>query len=79
VEWINDAVGKGAGLTSQLLTFARQQEPEVEDLDLNVLVRNTLGLLQRLLGARVKVVTSLEPARSPGSRGSPSQLRQVGS
>ena len=76
VEWINDAARKGAALTSQLLALARRQELNAERVELNTLTRDTLSLLGRLLGPRVKLVNRLEPMGAP-VRADRSQLEQV--
>ena len=59
---IQDAAGRGASLTSQLLAFSRQQMLNPSILDLNAIVSELWKMLPRLLGEDVKTVLSLDPA-----------------
>ena len=47
---IRKAAELAAGLTRQLLAFSRRTPPDVERLDVNVVLHELRGLLQRLLG-----------------------------
>jgi CheY-like chemotaxis protein len=58
---IQSASEKAAGLTSQLLAFARRQVVQPRVLDLNQLVVEIEKLLRRLLGEDIEFHTSLEP------------------
>ena len=53
----------------QLLAFGRRQVLDPEVLDLNEVVRRTDGLLQRLIGDNIELVTTL--ARAAGDRARP--------
>ena len=67
---------RAAGLTRQLLSFARKQPIEPRDLDLNTLVGNLGGLLRRLIGEQI----DFEVRPCPGDawvRADPGQLEQV--
>ncbi|MDX6487286.1 MAG: hypothetical protein QOF43_2439, partial [Gaiellaceae bacterium] len=70
------AADRGAGLTRQLLAFGRRQVLNPEVLDLNDVVRQTVRLLERVIGDNVQLETVL--AKSPvvvqADRG---QLEQV--
>jgi PAS domain S-box-containing protein len=44
---------RGASLTQRLLAFARQQDLQAEPVDLGVLIRGMIDLLERSLGPRV--------------------------
>jgi len=66
----------GADLTRQLLAFARRQPLGSQLVEVNQLIVETTGLLRRLLGARVELVTELDPDAG-GVRADPSQLQQV--
>jgi two-component system cell cycle sensor histidine kinase/response regulator CckA len=70
------AAGRAAGLTKQLLAFARKQILNPEVLDLNEVVEETAGLLERVIGDRVELVTTLaeQPVIVQADRG---QLGQV--
>ncbi|MCK9459410.1 MAG: ATP-binding protein [Proteobacteria bacterium] len=71
---------EAAQLTQQLLAFSRAQVLSVRPVDLNALVRETVGTLRTLLGERVDVALRLEAqdARGPLTvRADPGQLRQV--
>jgi two-component system cell cycle sensor histidine kinase/response regulator CckA len=56
------ASDRAAALTGQLLAFGRRQVMAPQALDLNVVVRETTGLLRRLLGDNVELVTTLTDA-----------------
>jgi signal transduction histidine kinase len=56
---IVQASGNAASLTSQLLAFARRQPLKPENIDLNELVASMRDLLDRTLGERVAVRTTL--------------------
>jgi len=49
----------GANLTQQLLAFGRRQTRSPEALDFNALVRETIQMLQRLLGDEIDLELSL--------------------
>ncbi|HET6796417.1 MAG TPA: ATP-binding protein [Gemmatimonadales bacterium] len=59
VEQIRKAADRGALLTRQLLSFGRHQALEPRAIDLNGVVTNMEGLMQRLIGADIKLVTEL--------------------
>lgn len=70
------AADRAAGLTKQLLAFARKQVLNPEVLDLNEVVEETDRLLARLIGDHVELVTELseQPVVVKADRG---QLQQV--
>ncbi|MEI8185786.1 MAG: ATP-binding protein [Chlorobiaceae bacterium] len=53
------SVLKSAGLVSQLLAFARRQPIELQVLDFNAAVSNTLSMLKRLLGENIELNCTL--------------------
>jgi two-component system cell cycle sensor histidine kinase/response regulator CckA len=59
LENIQNASERAAGLTSQLLAFARKQIIAPRVLSLNGLVQNVYGLLRRLIGEDIEIVTVL--------------------
>jgi PAS domain S-box-containing protein len=61
VEQIQLAAERAAGLTRQLLAFARREAAQPRVLDLNQVVANVLQLLRRTLGEHVELVTGLDP------------------
>ena len=65
VERIDAAGARGADLTRQLLAFSRRQVLRPEVVDVNTVVEEARGLLDRLLGADVEVVYELAPNLSP--------------
>lgn len=75
-ESIAATANRGAGLTRQLLSFARRQPSEPTTLDLNGIVRDLERTLGRLSGSTVECRTILEPDLWPtvADRG---QLEQV--
>lgn len=73
---IRDSALRGAALVRQLLAFGRQQMLRPRALAVNDAIASVSGLLQRLLGARVRLVVELE---QPGHcvLADPTQLDQV--
>ena len=59
---IRGAADRAAGLVRQLLTFGRRQPVKPEVVDLNEVVRETVGMLRRVIGSRVKVADDLSAA-----------------
>lgn len=59
VDTIQRAVDRGAGLTQQLLAFARQQPLAAEDLNINKLVQGFEPVLQRALNSSIELRTTL--------------------
>jgi PAS domain S-box-containing protein len=73
---ITRAAGRAAGLTRQLLAFARKQIIEPRVIDLNQLILEMDALLRRLIGEDVELVTL--PAPGLGNvKADPGQLEQV--
>ena len=76
VEEIKQAGSRAATLTSQLLAFSRRQVLTLQELNLNDVIRNMEGLMQRLIGEDINLVTVLVPA--PGIvRADPGQVEQI--
>jgi signal transduction histidine kinase/CheY-like chemotaxis protein len=76
---LDDVIGaaeRAATLTRQLLVFSRQQQRRLELLDLNELVVGMSKMLSRLLGERVQIEQSLDPAAKP-IRADRGQLEQI--
>ena len=65
VRLIRKATESAASLTRQLLAFARKQKLEPARLDLNQVLRNIRGILQRLIGPNVDLRTILDSAAGP--------------
>jgi two-component system cell cycle sensor histidine kinase/response regulator CckA len=59
VEQIRKAAERGAQLTRQLLSFGTPPTLQPRALDLNTVVANMEGLLQRLVGADIRLTTRL--------------------
>jgi two-component system, cell cycle sensor histidine kinase and response regulator CckA len=76
VEQIRKAADRGALLTRQILTFGKQPTLQPKLLDLNTVVTSMEGLLQRLVGADIRLVTRLRPALGEVKM-DPGQLEQV--
>jgi PAS domain S-box-containing protein len=76
IEAVLVAADRAAALTRQLLAFGRRQVLDPQVLDLNDIVRETAGLLERIIGDNVTLVTELsdEPIVVRADRG---QLEQV--
>lgn len=76
LEEIRDAARRSAGLTRQLLAFARKQIANPQVLELNGTIESMLSMLQRLLGENISLVWR------PGSglwpvKVDPSQIDQI--
>lgn len=69
-------VKRGASLTKQLLLFSRRQEPRIEPLDLNELVREAATMLRRLIPENIRFATEFAPGELTVD-GDRSQLDQV--
>jgi two-component system cell cycle sensor histidine kinase/response regulator CckA len=76
VEQIRKAADRGTVLTRQLLSFGRQQSVEPRAIELNSVVANMEGLIQRLIGADIKLVTQLRQGLGEVKM-DPGQLEQV--
>lgn len=76
VEQIRKAADRGALLTRQISSFGRQPTLQPRLLDLNAVVTDMEGLVQRLLGADIRLVTRLRPALGEVNM-DPGQLEQV--
>ncbi len=73
---IRTQAGRAAGLTRQLLAFARRQILEPQDIQLNTVVTDVLSLLEKVIGTDVEIRTSLAAELSP-VRADSSQIEQV--
>jgi hypothetical protein len=62
LEEIRAAAERGAGLTRQLLTFARRDVANPEPVDVNDVVRGVVGMLKRTLGEDIDLDLELAPA-----------------
>jgi len=71
-----EAAKRCAQTTKALLSFSHQSRPELKPLDLNTLVGETAGILDRLLGGRIRLALSLAPDL-PLVAGDAVQLEQV--
>jgi len=73
---IGEAARQAANLTAQLLAFGRKQPVQPEVLDLNDVVRETAGILHRLIREDVELELALAPAL-PCVQADRNQIRQV--
>jgi two-component system cell cycle sensor histidine kinase/response regulator CckA len=62
---IRNAAQKAADLTSRLLAFSRRQVMRPEVMNLNSVVEDVLGMLRRLIGDNIRIVTELDPDLGP--------------
>jgi two-component system, cell cycle sensor histidine kinase and response regulator CckA len=67
---------RAAGLTRQLLAFARRQKLEPRNIDLSHVIRETAGLLQKIVGEQVSMEMALA-ADLQAVRADPTQIEQV--
>ena len=73
---IKRAADRAATLTRQLLAFGRKQELKPQVLSLNDVVRETEGMLRRVIGEYIELVTDLAPDLGL-ARLDPGQFEQV--
>src|SRR5262249_2735364 len=73
---IRNAGERAAALTRQLLAFSRRQIVQPRVLDLNTLIAETAGMLRRLIGEHIELVTALDAAPSR-IKADPAQIQQV--
>ena len=76
VEQIRKAADRGAALTRQLLSFGHPPTVQARALDLNAVVVSMEGLLQRLVGADIRLTMRLRPNLGE-VRMDPGQLEQI--
>jgi len=76
VDEIAAAADRAGALTRQLLSFSRAREPRLEPVDLNPVIARVHGLLGRLIGADIRIETTLAP-RPARVQADPAQLEQV--
>ena len=76
VEQIQKAADRGAQLTRQLLSFGQPPSVQPKALELNDVVANMEGLLQRLVGADIRLTTRLRPNLGEVKM-DPGQLEQI--
>jgi signal transduction histidine kinase len=58
---IRKAVDRASTLTNQLLAFSGKQVLQEEDLNLNDIVEDTVGMVRRLIGENIECTLSLNP------------------
>ncbi|GFO70055.1 hypothetical protein GMLC_36340 [Geomonas limicola] len=76
LDQIGKAAERSAGLTRQLLAFARKQTIAPKSLDMNLAVKGMLGMLRRIIGENIEL--SWNPAAGLWPvKMDPSQLDQV--
>jgi PAS domain S-box-containing protein len=76
IDEIKSASDRAAGLTRQLLAFSRKQILRPQVVDLNEVVSGMDGMLRRLIGEDLDIVTELSP-EAGRVRADPGQLEQV--
>lgn len=76
IQEIRRAAERSAGLTRQLLAFARKQTVAPQVIDLNDAVGSTLKMLRRLIGEAIELVWN-PGARNATIKIDPSQMDQV--
>jgi hypothetical protein len=65
VDQIRRAAERAAGLTRQLLSFARREVIQPQVVDPNELLDNMASMLRRMLGADLELITDLAPDLPP--------------
>jgi PAS domain S-box-containing protein len=72
---ISEVLGRGVGLTQQLLAFSRKSEVMPVALDPNTVIRRAEPMLRRLVGTRAQLL--LELSSTPEVIADPTQLDQI--
>ncbi len=76
LDHVQDAAGRAAALTKQLLALSRKQVLDMQTLPLTELVRQTLPMIERLIGDKIRLNVSLD--ESAGKvRVDPGQFEQA--
>jgi two-component system cell cycle sensor histidine kinase/response regulator CckA len=75
-EQIRQQADRAAGLTHQLLAFTRRQSLEPCHIDMNLLVGETVSMLQKLIGDQIEITLVLEPELET-TRADASQIERV--
>ncbi|MDW8001113.1 MAG: PAS domain S-box protein [Deltaproteobacteria bacterium] len=76
IETILDSAEKAASLTKQLLAYSRRQLMKLEVVNLNKLIEDMRGMLERILGEDIEILTYLE--KNLGNiKADPAQMQQV--
>ena len=73
---IEQTARRAASLTKQLLAFGGRQTLQLQEIDLNAFIADTVAMLERLLGEQIAIVTLLDPALPP-LLADPTQVQQV--
>ena len=73
---IRKAGERAAALTQKLLAFSRKQVQHPRIFSLNDLIRDNDGMLRRLIGENVRLVTALDP-NGGNVKADPNQMEQV--
>jgi signal transduction histidine kinase len=73
---IERAAERAAELTQQILAFSRRQVLQPEVFDLNAVIRDTKGMLERIIGEHIELSIQLAPDLAV-IRADPGQLEQV--
>lgn len=76
IERAEEATRRSAQTTKALLSFSHRSLPELRRMDFNALVRETAGILEPLLGGRIRLQLELAPDLPPVA-GDAVQLEQV--
>ena len=73
---VRRAASHASDLTNQLLTFSRKKVIEPVVMDINKIITDTSRMVERLIGANVRLTSALEP-RLGNIRADPGQMEQV--
>ena len=76
VDEIFKAATRAASLTQQLLAFSRKQIPQIREIDLNATITQLSGMLRRLIGEHITLITDLDSSL-PRVKADPGQIDQI--
>jgi signal transduction histidine kinase len=76
MEEVKKAADRAVGLTSQLLAFSRSKSVDVKVLELNAIVMNMNGMLQRLIGEDIELCVDIDPQLG-SIKADPGHIEQV--
>jgi CheY-like chemotaxis protein len=76
LEKIRKQAERAASLTRQLLAFARRQVLEPQNVNVNALVTETIGLMEKVIGSHVRIELHLAQDLAP-AWADPGQIEQI--
>ena len=76
MELVLDAAQRGQDLVNQILAFSRKEETKKQTININILVKETVKMLQSLLPSTIKIDVAL-PEDDTKIKADPTQIQQI--